>query len=155
MYRDINLHRIMKKLLLALVVTISTLSMTSCEDEPYYNYIDPSDLPGPALSFIRTYYPTDPIWDVYIGGYYNDSYVVEMESGAIVYFDTYGNWYAVYAPTGYGVPYGIVPLSIENFVSYYYPYATINGVETNDYGGYHIILTNGREIDFDRWGNPL
>lgn len=145
----------MKKLLLALIVTITSLTLASCDDDVYY--IDPGDLPGPALNFIYSYYPGDPIWNVSIGGggYDDDYYQVEMESGAVIYFDSYGNWYAVYAPAGYGVPYGIVPIAIEDYVAYYFPYQTINAIETNYYGGYHITLTGGAVLDFDRWGNII
>lgn len=142
----------MKKLLLSLMVTIMSVTMTSCDEDVYY--IDPQDLPGPALSFIYTFYPGDPIWNVSVGGDWDGGYYqVEMSSGATVYFDNYGNWYAVYAPWGYGIPYGIVPMNIENDVAAYYPWATINSACITNYG-YLITLTDGTQLSYDSWGRP-
>ncbi len=141
-----------KSLLMALVVTFTSLTFTSCDDEPY---IDFYSLPDNAQAFVNTFFYNDPVYDIHAWGYGSDAYYqVEFRSGCYVYFDAWGVWYEVGAPYDYAIPYGIAPYTIQNFVHIYWPYEDINVIQVTNYG-YYVRLTDGSEIDFDPSGYPL
>jgi len=145
-----------KKLFLALVLIVTSVSLVSCDDEIWddYYYVDPGDLPYPAISFINSYFYNDYVDNVQGWGYGdNTCYAVYFDSGAVAYFDAWGYWYQVDAPYGFELPAGIVPVPIVNYVYYYYPYEGVNSIIIDNYG-YSVRLTNGVALSFDRYGNP-
>ncbi len=135
-------------------MAVSTVSFTSCEDDDYY-YVNIRDLPPTAYGFINTFFYNDYVDDIRAWGYGNDtSYAVYFDSGAVVYFDAWGNWYEVDAPFGYTIPYGIAPYQIANYVAAYWPYEGINSIVV-EYFGYSVVLTDGTRLSFDTQGYPL
>lgn len=145
-----------KHLTLLLVLVLAMTTFTSCDEEEGYA-IDPRDLPSQAWDFLDYYYYDVQLVDAYYyggnGGYYDQAYYrVNLSDGTSVGFDRRGQWYFVYAPWNYGVPYDLVPSRILGFVNYYYQHELVNAITITGYG-YDIRLTNGTELSFDIDGN--
>lgn len=143
-----------KKVFFALILAISAVTFSSCDDHDY-NLINPKSLPPQALTFINTYFYNDYVDYVREYGHGNrTTYGVYFDSGAVAYFDAWGAWYEVSAPYGYQLPYGIAPRNIYNYIYAYWPYEGINTIST-DYYGYEVTLTNGYTLQFNTQGYPI
>ncbi|MDO4335637.1 MAG: PepSY-like domain-containing protein [Bacteroidales bacterium] len=143
------------KLMLFAVGLMLTPVISSCGDE-YDDYweetVDFVNLPSRAMAFVEEFYPYAEV--VRVEKEYDDGevlYEVKFSNGHEVVFSSDGRWLEVEAPDGRSIPYGIVPLPIQDFLDqYYYDYG-VNEINKTGFG-YEVELTTGLDMRFDRDG---
>ncbi len=140
----------MKKIL-SFIVAVLALGGVACADGERPIGFD--RLPGEAQQFINEYFPGLEVAFAKVDGHLDKSYDVLFSNGDTVEFDGRGAWTEVVCRES-GVPAGIVPTPIADYVGRNYPDAVI--VEINrDRNEYDVELSNGWNIEFDRNFNVI
>lgn len=144
----------MKKFLSLMIIGIVAMMAWSCDDDDDKEAAITFDqLPKAAQTFINQYYAGDNV--VYIdreGKNERTSYDVHLKSGTEIEFDATGEWTDVDAPAQQYVPDAIVPDAIKQYVTTNFPAFGINEISKRRDGGYEIELTNGLDLQFDKYG---
>lgn len=136
----------MKKIL-SFIVAVLALGGVACADVDRPIGFD--GLPAEAKQFISEYFPGREVTFATVDGHMlGRSYEVIFSNGDTVEFDDRGAWTEVVCREG-GVPAGIIPRPIAEYVGRNYPDAVI--VEINrSRNQYDVELSNGWDIEFDR-----
>lgn len=141
----------MKTLTLALLVSLAAFNFSACGDDEK-KAIEFSLLPEAAQTFINTHFSDKQVSVVYhdqeIGDY---DYEVIFTDGAEIDFDKNGNWTEVEDEDIDGVPVGVLPTPIHEYVVENhagYPVVQIS----KDNREYEVELSNDIEIVFDKNG---
>ncbi|MCM1290824.1 MAG: PepSY-like domain-containing protein [Prevotella sp.] len=141
----------MKKFLIILTVMIMGVTMAQARDIISRNA---SDLPAAAQTMLKKYFPKKTINHIKIDKKIvgSDEYDVVLNDGTEIDFDG-DDWKEIDCGTK-GIPAGILPASVYNYVSKNYKGAKIIAVEKSR-NKYEIELSNGLDLEFDRSGKFL
>lgn len=135
----------MKKLLLLLVCLFTLQTVARADDD---KPIQVNQLPQPAQTFIKKFFPASKVAMAKMEtGFFDKSYDVIFTNGDKLEFDKKGTWTEVNCKHS-SVPSGVVPATIQKYVSTNYPDAKILRIE-KDSKDYEVKLSNGWEIKFD------
>lgn len=142
----------MKKITMLLVASLSTAMLLGCEKDD--KVITTSALPDTAQTFLETYFASATVNRV-VKDYddFKHTYEVYLSDGSFVEFDSKGRWEDVECRIT-GVPEGIVPAAIWQYVETNYPDRFITAIEYDD-REYDVELDDRRELTFDKDGNFL
>lgn len=136
----------MKKILLFIAAALA-LGGAACAgvDRP----VGFDGLPVAAKQFVSDYFPGREVVLAKVDGHLLDrDYEVIFSNGDTAEFDDRGEWTEVVCREG-GVPAGIVPRPIAEYVGRNYPDAVIVEISRSRHE-YDVELSNGWEIEFDR-----
>ena len=165
----------MKKLKLLSLAFAATLTFSSCSSDDDAgdmgtevdlnltaqrsdNYINTAALPQAILTYVSTNYPNNTIKEAEIED--NNNYEVELNNGTELIFDQQGNFLGIDddGDDDFGdenIAPGDLPVNIRNFITTYFPGATIEEAERENNGNFEIELSNDVELIFDADGNFL
>ena len=136
----------MKKLLF-FFGAISLVALLACDKYGDDRPVDFGKLPTAAQNFVKTYYPDEKVLfvtkddDIVL-----PDYTVRLENGASMQFSNGGGLEKIESPAG--VPDGIVPVQIVEYVKGQYPGALILEYEI-DRNTYEVKLSNRLELTFN------
>ena len=134
----------MKKFFVLLAVSLASLSIMKADDRP----VTYAQLPAPAQAFINTNYPDDKVsYATVDDDFIRPDYSVVLVSGVRLQFDNDGSLEKIEARAG--VPEGLVPVQIKDYVKATYPDAVITEYEIGR-RHYEIKLSNRLELKFNR-----
>lgn len=134
----------MKKFFVLLAVSLASLSIMKADDRP----VTFAQLPAPAQAFINTNYPDDKVsYATVDDDFIRPDYSVVLVSGVRLQFDNDGSLEKIEARAG--VPEGLVPVQIKEYVKATYPDAVITEYEIGR-RHYEIKLSNRLELKFNR-----
>lgn len=134
----------MKKFFVLLAVSLASLSIMKADDRP----VTFAQLPAPAQAFINTNYPDDKVsYATVDDDFIRPDYSVVLVSGVRLQFDNDGSLEKIEARAG--VPEGLVPVQIKDYVKATYPDAVITEYEIGR-RHYEIKLSNRLELKFNR-----
>lgn len=134
----------MKKFFVLLAVSLASLSIMKADDRP----VAFAQLPAPAQAFINTNYPDDKVsYATVDDDFIRPDYSVVLVSGVRLQFDNDGSLEKIEARAG--VPEGLVPVQIKDYVKATYPDAVITEYEIGR-RHYEIKLSNRLELKFNR-----
>lgn len=134
----------MKNFFVLLAVSLASLSIMKADDRP----VTFAQLPAPAQAFINTNYPDDKVsYATVDDDFIRPDYSVVLVSGVRLQFDNDGSLEKIEARAG--VPEGLVPVQIKDYVKATYPDAVITEYEIGR-RHYEIKLSNRLELKFNR-----
>lgn len=141
----------MKKLLFALMALFAVSTFTACSDDdgPYEDFGEVpgfNQLPVMAQNFLYNNFDGYDIVGIYPGGSAG-GWEVLFDDGTEVDFNSIGQWEEIDTNGSGSIPYGIMPMSIYNFIDNNYPSQSIISVEYSGWG-YEVELTNGYDLIF-------
>ena len=117
-----------------------------------------SALPQTAKSFIETNFAsTQPVHVKKEIDNNQTFYKVYLSTGYKVEFDSNGNWTEIESKGNAGIPSGLVPASIQSYVTTNYNGYTISSIEKEVFG-YQVEIVSGKsdiDLKFDTNGNFL
>lgn len=132
----------MKRLLLIIAAVIVSLACTA-EDRP----VAFDQLPAAAKTFISTNYPGEEVSYAFVDDdLLRPDYTVKLSNGVEITFENDGALEKISARTG--VPEGVVPVQIVDYVSANYKSAVIIEYEVGR-REYDVKLANGLELKFN------
>lgn len=163
----------MKKLKFLGLAIAATLTFSSCSNDDgdmetnvdlnltaqlSDDHINTAALPQAILNYISTNYPNNTIKEAEVED--NNNYEVELNNGTELIFDQQGNFLGIDDDDAddFGdedIAPGDIPADILNFITTYFPGATIEEAERENNGNYEIELSNDVEVIFDSEGNFL
>ena len=134
----------MKKIFALLAVAIAAVFTAKADDKP----VDYNRLPAAVHAFVSSYYPDvqvtlstkddDLLWP---------DYTVLLVNGVKLSFDNSGKFEKIYSADG--VPSGLVPVQICDYVKARYPEASVVEYEVGRHG-YEVKLSNRMELKFNK-----
>lgn len=138
----------MKKILLsALAVATLAVTPTMAEDVA----ITAQRLPQEAQKFLKEHFSQNKVSVAMHDKDISDNdYTVILDNGTKIEFDSKGKWESVKSRTG-KMPAGVVPVSIQGYITEHYPTSGIEKIERKRYG-YEVELTNDLDLKFDSHG---
>lgn len=132
----------MKKFILTIMAVTLSLACTA-DDRP----VTIEQLPDAARSFIEANYPDVTISYAYVDDdLLRPDYTVRLSNGVEIEFEHSGALEKISSRTG--IPEGIVPVQITEYVNTHYPDALIIEYEVGR-KDYEVKLINGLELKFD------
>lgn len=135
----------MKKIFTIIAISMAFAMTAAADDRP----VAFERLPAAAQSFIKEYYPGDKIsYAVVDDDLIRPDYTVVLVSGVKIQFENNGALEKVEARKG-GVPEGIVPVQVREYVKNHYPEASIVEYEVGR-RTYEVKLSNRLELKFNR-----
>ncbi|NJW53079.1 PepSY-like domain-containing protein [Salinimicrobium oceani] len=131
------------------------LNLTAARSD---NHVNTAALPQAILDYITTNYPNNTIWKAEIED--NNNYEVELNDETELIFDQQGNFLGIDDDDDddFGdedVAAGDLPAAVRDFISTYFPNATVEEAERENNGNYEVELSNDVELIFDADGNFL
>ena len=132
----------MKKMILALAVAIFSIACAA-EDKP----VTFEQLPTAAKEFINVNYPDEKMSYAFVDDdVIRPDYTVRLANGVEITFEHDGSLEKI--ETAGGVPDGVVPVQISDYVKANYPDAVILEYEVGR-KDYEVKLSNRLELKFD------
>ncbi len=140
----------MKKLLF-LLLSVFTIQVAQADNDKPVTF---EQLPAKAQAFIKQNFPTLKVTFAKVDKeVFDTTYDVVFDNGDDLEFDKSGDWKDLNCRRS-GVPAGVVPAQISNYVKEKYPDATIVKLERDRYE-YEVRLSNSWEIKFDKKFNVI
>ena len=135
----------MKKIFSIIAISMAFAMTANADDRPVVF----EQLPLAAQSFIKQYYPEDKIsYATKDDDLILPDYTVVLVSGVKVVFENSGALEKVEAKKD-GVPAGLVPVQIRDYVKNHYPGALIQEYEVGR-RSYEVKLSNRLELKFNK-----
>lgn len=132
----------MKKFILTIMAVTLSLACTA-DDRP----VTIEQLPAAARSFIEANYPDATISYAYVDDdLLRPDYTVRLSNGVEIEFEHSGALEKISSRAG--IPEGIIPVQITEYVNTHYPDALIIEYEVGR-KEYEVKLTNGLELKFN------
>ncbi len=136
----------LRSLMTLLVVTVSITLLASCDKD---SFIDTTQLPAEAQTFIDTYFASAKVVTVMKEGTGpRAEYDVNLADGTSLSFNHKGEWTDVDCGLT-AVPAGIVPEQIVLKINELYPLNFITNID-REHDGYGIELDNGVDLSFNK-----
>lgn len=145
------------KLFFVVVVLFGTITFTSCsdkDDDGIETIVTLKDLPLLSQTFLSEYFPGIEINKIEKQTYSNSPailYEVDLKNGFEVVFDGDGEWMEISAPDGSTIPDGIIPESIQQYVTNNYPGYGIEEINRTG-NGYNVELKGNLRLTFNLIG---
>lgn len=137
--------------MLALITSLIVTLSTSCGGDVV---ISPSQLPAPAIEFITTYFPEDPILSAKKDREgFSIEYEVCLSTGTEITFDKHGNWTKVDCER-INLPVAIIPAAILDYIRSNFPNNPATEI-SKEYRGYEVGLWGDIDLVFDTKGKFL
>ena len=138
----------MKKILLS-ALAIATLAVTPTMAEDVA--ITAQRLPQEAQKFLKAHYSQSKVVSAMHDRNISDNdYTVVLDDGTKIEFDASGKWESVKSRSG-KMPVGVVPTTIQGYITEHYPSLGIEKIERKRYG-YEVELTNDLDMKFSSNG---
>ncbi|MBP3563726.1 MAG: PepSY-like domain-containing protein [Bacteroidales bacterium] len=134
----------MKKIFAILALSMAVLTVAKAGDRP----VTFNQLPAPAQTFINTNYPDDKISFATVDDdLIRPDYSVVLVSGVRIQFNNDGSLEKIESKAG--VPEGLIPVQIRDYVKLHYPDAVFYEYEIGR-RSYEVKLSNRLELKFNR-----
>lgn len=134
----------MKKIFAILALSMAVLTVAKAGDRP----VTFNQLPAPAQTFINTNYPDDKISFATVDDdLIRPDYSVVLVSGVRIQFNNDGSLEKIESKAG--VPEGLIPVQIRDYVKLHYPDAVFYEYEIGR-RNYEVKLSNRLELKFNR-----
>ena len=134
----------MKKIFAILALSMAVLTVAKAGDRP----VTFNQLPAPAQTFINTNYPDDKISFATVDDdLIRPDYSVVLVSGVRIQFNNDGSLEKIESKAG--VPEGLIPVQIRDYVNLHYPDAVFYEYEIGR-RSYEVKLSNRLELKFNR-----
>ncbi len=134
----------MKRIFTLIAIAIVSLSVAKAYDKP----VNFNQLPAAAQSFIKANYPDEKIsYSTVDDDFIRPDYTVMFANGTKVQFNHDGSLEKIESRAG--VPMGLIPVQISEYVKLHYPEAVITGYETGK-KFFEIELSNRLEMKFNK-----
>lgn len=134
----------MKKIFAILALSMAVLTVAKAGDRP----VTFNQLPAPAQTFINTNYPDDKISFATVDDdLIRPDYSVVLVSGVRIQFNNDGSLEKIESKAG--VPEGLIPVQIRDYVKLHYPDAAFYEYEIGR-RSYEVKLSNRLELKFNR-----
>lgn len=134
----------MKKIFAILALSMAVLTVAKAGDRP----VTFNQLPAPAQTFINTNYPDDKISFATVDDdLIRPDYSVVLVSGVRIQFNNDGSLEKIESKAG--VPEGLIPVQIRDYVKLHYPDAFFYEYEIGR-RSYEVKLSNRLELKFNR-----
>ena len=134
----------MKKIFAIAAIALASLQIIKADDRP----VTFNQLPAAAQAFINTNYPGEKISYATIDDdFVRPDYYVMLANGVKVQFENSGALEKIESRNG--IPEGLVPVQIKDYVKATYPDAVITEYEIGR-RHYEIKLSNRLELKFDK-----
>lgn len=134
----------MKKIFAILALSMAVLTVAKAGDRP----VTFNQLPAPAQTFINTNYPDDKISFATVDDdLIRPDYSVVLVSGVRIQFNNDGSLEKIESKAG--VPEGLIPVQIRDYVKLHYPDAVFYEYEIGR-RIYEVKLSNRLELKFNR-----
>lgn len=135
----------MKRIIALFAISLALLSTARADDKP----VTFDQLPVPAQSFIAEHYPADKIsYAVIDDDLIRPDYTVVLVSGVKIEFDNDGSLEKISSKQN-GIPAGIIPVQIREYVRHHYPDAAYVEYEIGR-RSYEVTLSNRMELKFSK-----
>lgn len=132
-----------KSLLMACLLSMAVCTYAENDKPVQFN-----QLPQAAQEFIRTYFPDVKVSFAKMeSGLFYKNYDILFTNGAKIEFDDDGKWTEITCQNT-GIPKGIIPQRIQQYVAENYPDTEILKIEKDGHD-YEVKLSNRLEITFD------
>ncbi len=139
----------MRRLLLALLVSIFSLTNLSAEEK----VINQSNLPQKAKTFLAAHYTTHKISiATEERGFFDKDYKVILTNGTKLEFDGDGNWTEIECKNNSNIPLTLAPEKIAKYIKASFPSNTIKKIEKNK-KFIEVELNNDIELEFNSNGD--
>lgn len=134
----------MKKIFAILALSMAVLTVAKAGDRP----VTFNQLPAPAQTFINTNYPDDKISFATVDDdLIRPDYSVVLVSGVRIQFNNDGSLEKIESKAG--VPEGLIPVQIRDYVKLHYPDAVLYEYEIGR-RSYEVKLSNRLDLKFNR-----
>lgn len=134
----------MKKIFAILALSMAVLTVAKAGDRP----VTFNQLPAPAQTFINTNYPDDKISFATVDDdLIRPDYSVVLVSGVRIQFNNDGSLEKIESKAG--VPEGLIPVQIRDYVKLHYPDAVFYEYEIGR-RSYEVKLSNRLDLKFNR-----
>lgn len=143
----------MKKMILSAMLIFASITsvMAFTDDDRPVTF---GQLPEKAQQFIKQHFGDKPIsYAKQDTDWLDGDYEVRFVDGDKISFRRNGEWEEVECKSTQ-VPAAIVPERIKSYTLKQYPDMRIVEIEKDSHG-YEIKLSNGRELNFDKKGEPI
>lgn len=139
----------MKKIFALVTVVLASLQIINADDRP----VTFNQLPAPAQEFITTNYPDEKIsYATKDDDFILPDYNVMLANGVKIQFEHSGALEKIEARTG--IPEGLIPLQIRDYVKSHYPDASFVEYEIGK-RSYDVKLSNRLEVKFNKNFNVI
>lgn len=134
----------MKKVFTIIAISVAFALTAKADDRP----VTFEQLPAVAQAFISQYYPEDAVsYATRDDDFVMPEYTVVLVSGVKIQFENNGSLEKISAKNG--VPSGLVPIQVRDYVDRHYRDVTIWEYEVGR-RSYEVKLSNGMELKFNR-----
>ena len=130
------------------IVMLFAFNLVSAQQD---TFIDFSQLPANAQTFIKTHFDVSKVASVWEDNEYlkRKEYSVRLNDGSEIEFYANGDWEEVKSING--VPAKIIPSTILQYVNKQFPKAFIKGIKKRR-NGYEVEISNGLDLEFNKKG---
>ena len=133
----------MKKIIMIIAIAIAATVAMYADDRP----VDYNKVPAAAKTFINANFPGEKVtYSTKEDDLVRPDYHVRLDSGVLMTFDHAGRLEKI--QTQNGVPAGVVPVQISDYVKLHYPDAVVVEYEV-DKRSYEVRLSNRMELKFN------
>jgi hypothetical protein len=140
---------IMKKIFAIAAIALASLQIIKADDKP----VTFAQLPASAQAFINTNYPDEKVsYATVDDDFILPDYHVMLANGVKLQFVNNGALEKIESRAG--IPEGLIPVQIRDYVKMHYPDAGFIGYEIGR-KSYEVKLTNRLEIKFNRNFNVI
>jgi len=140
---------VMKKIFAIAAIALATIQIIKADDRP----VTFNQLPAAAQAFINTNYPGEKIsYATVDDDFVRPDYNVMLANGVKVKFENSGALEKIESRAG--VPEGLIPVQIKDYVKMHYPDAVVVEYEIGR-KSYEVKLSNRLEVKFNRNFNVI
>lgn len=140
---------VMKKIFAIAAIALATIQIIKADDRP----VTFNQLPAAAQAFINTNYPGEKIsYATVDDDFVRPDYNVMLANGVKIQFENSGALEKIESRAG--VPEGLIPVQIKEYVKMHYPDAVVVEYEIGR-KSYEVKLSNRLEVKFNRNFNVI